>query len=797
MKKSISSFSVSNTASVKNKSKPISKNNSYHYHKEDKSKMRINPNETSFEKWEKFREAKMELMRAHKQNVEKRMRSDYRHSLTVQPPDVPPPYIPPHSRRRKISLDPNWYTENIYSNQSIDDSDGDMKTTTKLTSSASFSHHKNGSNHHKHNEYNNFRRYDFNGNNNSNGININISNTASGKILEQDVDDDLFDIDCALKSPRFERRNNYPKSSSCSFADYRGPAARDYGPEAAYVPDVRSNSMPKSHSFSTSRNVNPRGLTRYPEMDLIEYQRYKKQLQMNRYRDYRDYRDYYRDYREWTPSEEDSDYCGGLCDRSGCFGEDCLMKHVDKSQNISINNNIINNNNLNATRIINEWDIRNKNCNYRDYNGNRRYPSTYYHHREPIIDDYFEEDDFLLNDSGLLFEDFYRAQRYHYERPNYRRPYYYSMRRNHRELNDLFRNERKKILIRNKFDKLNKYSEDFADDYKKSFEDVFTNEHLNNYPNSHKNKEDVSKDKNSVMKPSVIKNKSMLEVKPPNKYDDTESDSTDLELDDFNFDFEKYWEELEDKQLSTSSTLELEVGTETNNEQNGNVKNQIENNKNNSVKVKNVNVDRYNSGDFVEPQKTDSIPNNKRCKDKSKVHPEEKIQKINNKTNSHSQKENSMNLLNNIFSIYKPSKYSPLNCSTKQHDNFMKILPPKKINISSTQRPLGIVTTPKADHEFTSSMKRPLLLKDIIDSPSSPLSPTYDANATTPMFYPSSDDNVEQAKFQIIPNKTGLKISKLYSFDYSNANGTHINSVNFNSKPKNKLKSTSRPLLFW
>lgn len=799
MKKSSSSFSVSNTNNNSNNNKSknisISKNNSYHYHKEDKNKVRINPNETSFEKWEKFREKKLELMRAHKQNVEKRLRSDYRHSITVQPPNVPPPYIPPHSRRRKISLDPNWYTDNIYSNQSIDDSDCDTKTTAKLTSSASFSHYNNSSssNHHKHNEYNNFRRYDFNGNSNSNSININISNTASGKIPiphEQD-DDDLFDIDCTLKSPRFERKNNYPKSSSCCFADYRG-AARDYGLDGAYIPDVRSNSMPKSHSFSTSRNLN-RSMSRYPEMDLIEYQRYKKQLQMERYRNYRDYRDYYRDYREPTPSEEDSDYCGGLCERSGCFGEDCMLKHVNKSQNISINNNIINNNNLNATRIINEWDIRNKNCNYRDLNGNRRYPPAYYY-REPIIDDYFEEDDFLLNDSGLLFEDFYRAQRYPYERPNYRRPYYNSMRRNHRELNDLFRNERKKILIRNKFDKLNKYSEDFADDYKKSFEDVFTNEHLNNYPNSHKNKQDDTKEKNSVMKPSIIKNKSMLEVKPPDKYDDTESDSTDLELDDFNFDFEKYWEELEDKQLSTSSTLELEVNDTTPNEQTENLKNPIEN-KNTPPKVKNVNVDRYNSGNFVEPHKPeDSIPNNKRSNGKSKVHPEDNIQKINNET--HCRKESSMNLLNNIFSIYKPSKYSPLNCSTKQHDNFMKILPPKKINISSTQRPLGIVTTPNPDHEYISSMKRPLLLKDITDSPSSPmLSPAFDAN--TPMFYPSSDDNVEQAKFQIIPNKTGLKISKLYHFDYSNANGTHINNVNFNSKSKNKLKSTSRPLLFW
>lgn len=795
MQKSISSFQFStNTSSSINPSKkikPISKSNSYHYHKEDKKKLAYNPSDTSFEKWEKFREKKMELMRAHKQSVEKRLKNDYRHSMTVQPPHVPPPYIPPYSRRRKISLDPSWYTDNIYSNQSIDDSDCDNIRTaaTKLTSSASYYNNAGTS---TSNQHSNFRRYDcsnsrdFNGNNN-NSININISNSASGKLHEYD-DEDLFDIDCSLQSPRFERRNNYPKSSSCCFADYRDRrSGRCYSPETTYVPDVRSNSMPKSYSFSTSRNLN-RNLNRYPDMDLIEYQRYKKQLQMSRYQNYR----------ERTPSEDDEveECCLRACESEGCFNEACLVKNVNNSQNISINNNIINNNNLNAARIINEWDIRNKNCNYRDFNGNsRRYPPRNQHYRDTLIDDYFEEDDFLLNDSGLLFEDFYRAQRYHYERPNFRRPYYYSMRRNNRELNDLFRNERKKILIRNKFDKLNKYSEEFADDYKKSFEDICTHEHMNNYPNAHKNNEDSAKSKNSTMKPSIIKNKSMLEVKPPDKYDDTESDSTDIELDDFNFDFEKYWEELEDKQLSTSSTPDIEEQIE----QNNNLKNQFDTN-NNPVKVKNVNVDRYNNADFVETPALDSIPNNQRSStnhppSSNKIGPEDNINVINNNTQENRQ--NSMNLLNNIFSIYKPSKYSPLNCSTKQHDYFMKILPPKKINISSTARPLGIVTTPNlnSDQEFA-SLKRPLLLKDSMDTPSSPtmLSPTYDA--TTPLYYPS-DDNLEQPKFQIIPNKTGLKISKLYQFDYSNLNGNRCNNVNINSKSKNKLKSTARPLLFW
>jgi hypothetical protein len=279
-----------------------------------------------------------------------------------------------------------------------------------------------------------------------------------------------------------------------------------------------------------------------------------------------------------------------------------------------------------------------------------------------------------------------------------------------RELDDLFRRERSKILLRNKFDKLNKYSDDFADDYQKSFEDLFAESKTNMHGHN--------------LKPS----KTMLEVKPPDKYDDTESDSTDLDLDDFNLDFEKYWEELEEKNLSTSSTLELQDNFDSNN-------NQIDN------------------------KKLISDANN--------------------------------NPISFINDFYKPTKYSPLN--SKQHDYFQKILPPKKMNIPSTARPLGVITSPQEDYMM--SMKRPLTLNNIIESP-------MGTPITSDHYY--HDENMETAKFQIIPNKTGLKISPLYNFDHDNFHLVNsINNVfyencnNIISKSKNKLKSTARPLAFW
>lgn len=709
----VSAAAASSKGKKSNLTRPAS-----HYHKEDK-KGAANMDK-SYKQWEEFREKKLESMKTHKQNVERRQKTEdtslikYNHQETIQPPQIKPRNLTQHKltrhqrerealreharyqHRRKISLDPNWYTDNIYSNQSYDDSDCDS-VKRPLTTSASFSHYSTRSNRYNAHK-NNFHRYDFNGNNRTNNININISNTANTKLHghSSSFEDESYDVN----SPYFERHRNYPKSHSCSFAERH---RRE--PDVEVMPDARSRSVPKSHSFSTNRNV-----MRQYDMDLIEYQRYKRMMAQR-----------YRDMGPSAPNEPP--FVRRICDREGCFSETCLVKNVNNSQNISINNNIVNNNNMNTTRIINEWDLRNKNSAYRDEDdGHRRFP------RETLIDDIdtFDDDDFIFND-GFSFQEFpCQPSRPSRQRPH-RNPYFSSMRfanfsdhfhrRNRihdRDLDDLFRRERSKILIRNKFDKLNKYSDDFVDDYQKSFEDLFAESKTN--PHGHN------------LKPS----KTMLEVKPPDKYDDTESDSTDLDLDDFNLDFEKYWEELEDKNLSTSSTLELAE------------QNDIFDTNNNHIDAK---------------RSIASDANN--------------------------------NPISFINDFYKPTKYSPLN--SKQHDYFQKILPPKKMNIPSTARPLGLVT-PHDDYMI--SMKRPLTINNIIESPlgTPPISDSY-----------YHDDNMERAKFQIIPNKTGLKISPLYNFERDNFhnNVNSINNVfyencnNIINKGKNKLKSTARPLLFW
>jgi hypothetical protein len=156
-------------------------------------------------------------------------------------------------RRPKISLHPSWYTENIYTNQSMDDSDGDSVVLKRpLTTSQSFSHYntRGGSDQFNGQYRNSFHHFDINGNNRTNNININISNTANTRVHgvhHHSLDDDgcSFEFPMATTSSgqHFERHRTYPKSQSCSFAERR---SREY----AMVTDARSRSVPKSHSFT-------------------------------------------------------------------------------------------------------------------------------------------------------------------------------------------------------------------------------------------------------------------------------------------------------------------------------------------------------------------------------------------------------------------------------------------------------------------------------------------------------------------------------------------------------------------
>lgn len=415
---------------------------------------------------------------------------------------------------------------------------------------------------------------------------------------------------------------------------------------------------------------------------------------------------------------------------------------------------------------------------------------------------------------------------------------------------------------------------------------------------------------------AAAQSKSALEVQAPSRFDDTSSDSTDVDLDDFNFDFEKYWENLD----KTNSSYDIDI-------QNNNTYNNL----GRAVggrKVKDVNVARYNNGrrralaaaanaaaaSEYQPEpgalflgkhshllesllapSLDSSDNQEYQEhlalynDPAKLTATTNVGASNNNINNNNDNNNMDNgagylsdsefmsrrpprgaaassttspfhrthkiypgetssgagprlptyppppppppilkqptslflpvatsptsprparrqptsssnpfsLINNIFSIYKPKKYSPLNCNTpgmrpvppakhphhQQHQHRHLPQPPqslhlhqhhhqphhhlqhslgggiaKKLNVPSTIRPLG-----SPANDFMTSLKRPLL---VTPSPSAATSPC-----------------VEQPHFKIIPEKTGLKISPLYRFDYDSGERKYL------------LRSTARPLM--
>lgn len=115
--------------------------------------------------------------------------------------------------------------------------------------------------------------------------------------------------------------------------------------------------------------------------------------------------------------------------------------------------------------------------------------------------------------------------------------------------------------------------------------------------------------------------------------------------------------------------------------------------------------------------------------------------------NNSFQRSSALNVINNIFSIYKPNKYASENC---HYNKDSKPDTCKKMNIASTHRPLGIPYS-----EYIDSMKRPIIV------------------------------NAEQPHFKIIPEKTGLKISPILNSEPEyDEKETHL-----------KLASTARPLL--
>ncbi|XP_053683711.1 probable cyclin-dependent serine/threonine-protein kinase DDB_G0292550 [Sabethes cyaneus] len=626
----------------------------------------------NWEKWEKFREKKMQMMKVHKYNVEQRLRNEnqervyYRHHFNYHPVKRP---------KRKTSLDPNWYTENIYSNQSIDNSDGEQTLAM-------------------------------------------VQSFRPGKSqADRDINGNLDDGEIFTIGAQIERTNNYPKSNSCCFG----------GTSSLAINNVRCK-IPKSHSFSTSRSMGAGfNANKYYNRNCFEMVEFPGHALSDSGR-----LNYYNGIQPLGMR---------ICDREGCFNETCFSKDTKNIHNSNNNN------------LMNEWNQRNRN------NISRRLARARPQHVMEEDFDLFEDDeenDLLMynDDNSIVFDEFDDQD-------------YYGAGPLAGDFNEFYRHERSKQLLRGKFDRVRKYTDDFTDDYHKSFEDIFNQ-------NCYIDQQYQVKGNNFFSKPYIAKNKSMLEVKPPSKFDDTSSDSTDLELDDFNFDFEKYWEELE-KPSPTSPSECIEKYPP------GALK-----------KVKNVNINRYNNGTVIDiyhdddPYHSDHYhyregneKNNNMnifsppslSKFSRKVHHERNnvgnglSKNRTNKRNNINNNSNAISFLNNIFSIYKPSKYSPLNCHVEQ--NYLKNIPAKKMNITNSARTLG---APCSDNE--NSAKRPLTV--------------HPSKQYSQRSYQSQRSQKEpQARFQIIPDKTGLKISPLY-----------VSSADYR-KARHKLKSTTRPLSFW
>ncbi|EDW85683.1 uncharacterized protein Dwil_GK23023 [Drosophila willistoni] len=319
------------------------------------------------------------------------------------------------------------------------------------------------------------------------------------------------------------------------------------------------------------------------------------------------------------------------------------------------------------------------------------------------------------------------------------------------------------------------------------------------------------------------RSKSLLEMQPPSRFDeDTCSDSTEIDLEDFNIDLEKYWEQLD----KPPSPINMDMRR----------------NMHSNLKVKNVNVRCYNNGQPIDlhdreherlmikksllegmpsPPQMDSSGSS--CNNVSssgfpffdnagsssnphvhahahahahsqphrqlprpgvhtygyghKIYPAADTlpsYQYNNFYPEHSHPtvgnvltqqpsagihhpsaggHSALSLINNIFSIYKPNKYSPENCQMNYES---KPEPCKKMNVPSTRRPLGAAAAPHPHDYMPSSMKRPLLVSG------------------------------DQPHFKIIPEKTGLKISPLLAYDeYGGGDkASHL-----------RLSSTARPLM--
>lgn len=677
------------------------------------------------ERWEDFREKRLAEMKQHKINVERRMQCSSNLDGQLY-------WNQRHDKLKRYpkyeTLHPTWYTENIYSNNSID-----------LEISDEY--------------YGNADRFD------------------SSNYGNNDYERDLFHRQ-KTHAAHHDGGYQYPKSQSCCFG-----SGYDERPKPILIP--------KSSSFTTSRDVN-----NFRPIEEERFIRREKRLANN---DRRGLRKFYCWENDRQPDDE---YCG----------KNAEVYHIDRDRykKPSAGNN--------PNYIRNVWQYRNAGPTH--YKGN-------------------------INEINGNYLDDYNHVTYLKRRPDNRLPF---------DEDYLIVHQQKPNV--NLYSARNSFDEDpLSASRRQSYHsnDLYTSDiDLYNDRMYGLNRVHASDRQN-------IKSKSMLEVKPPNRYDDSSSsDSTMDDLYDFNFDFANQYDmdyrnnnggaknfiekninvdnyakyqknamDLADDLNGLSSDNELnDIDIDLDNGQsdddfdmatdnlynfNSDITHNFKNQLFNGLASPRHERSRYRAqpSRYMEPQYSDNdyarnarermydndyyspepeceltngsiMSNNNHQYQYGNAISDGKIINNNNNININNNLDNSrcgpiqdtaasINLIDNIFSIYKPRKYSPVNCRpTNKHATSTT----KCMNVPSTVRPLGAPC-----NDFLTSMKRPLTI-----APS-----CFTAQKRSWPIQPSA--SVDQAHFKIIPEKTGLKISPLYRFGYEDDS-------------RLRLKCTARPLLF-
>lgn len=715
----------------------------------------------NIDKWEEFREKKLAEMKKHKMNVEQRMQTSCNidgQMYWSQRADKLKRY-PKHE-----ALHPSWYTENIYSNHSIDLETDDL-----------------------------FYGDDQYGPN--------------------DYDREMFQ----RKKTHIDMGYGYPKSRSCCFG-------------SGYDERPKPVLMPKSSSFTgtSCRGVN-NIRTMYSTVEEESFLEVRRQNHSRNHMNRSGLRKFYcweNDRQHQTIDKDELYPTNGHHFDDDCYTKGPEIYQIERDRNYYAKPMVdVHEPATNANYIRNVWHNRNRSSsmykvqNVNEINGNylEDYNNMSYDvrsKRHPELDQHhpFEEEYLII----------------HQNKPS---NYSYSARNSFDDPGSVSR--------RQSYHSNEMYPNDM---------EPYSNERPNYRDKNYAGRSSMSYSINRNHNRHSIRSKSMLEVKPPNRYDDTSSDSTIDDLYDFNFDFANQYD-LDYRNNNNSNKCVLgknSLYSSSFKEKNINIDNYSKYRKNNNIDsiddtdndLNDVDFDNNSQSDededinynsltsprhdrnrYQSTQDNDYLLSNRNSNDRyydnclpaSEYYPaisnnnnnnnhnniispngnsttinkdlhQQQINDIdlddtkiiNNNNSIDSMKDTNVNnnsqdssgaisLFNNIFSIYKPRKYSPVSCRASSQKPLGIT---KSMNVPSTVRPLGAPY-----NDFLTSMKRPLTI-----------TPSCFTTQKRNWIVPSSA-SVDQAHFKIIPEKTGLKISPLYRFGYEDDS-------------KLRLKCTARPLLF-